>query len=200
MDLFTNYPTPNLLPYDGEVIYHGKVFSRLEADHFFETLMTTIEWKNDEAYIMGKHFITKRKVAWYGNEAYPYTYSKATKFALPWTNELIHLKDKIEILSGSTYNSCLLNLYHSGEEGMAYHSDDEKALAENAAIASLSFGAERNFLFKHKRNGDRVSLALEHGSLLIMQGATQKNWVHRLPTSKKIFKERINLTFRTILS
>jgi len=199
MNLFTNYPTANLLPFDGEVIYYGRIFSKLEADHFLKVLLTTIDWKNDEAFIMGKHFITKRKVAWYGNEAYPYTYSKATKFALPWTNELIQLKNKIELLSKSTYNSCLLNLYHSGEEGMAYHSDDEKALAENAAIASISFGAERNFLFKHKKSGERISIQLEHGSLLIMQGATQKYWMHRLPTTKKAFNERINLTFRTIL-
>lgn len=200
MDLFTTYPTSNLLPFDGEVIYHGRIFSKIEADQYFETLMTTIDWRNDEAYIMGKHFITKRKVAWYGNEPYPYTYSKATKFALPWTEELIQLKNKIELLSGSTYNSCLLNLYHNGEEGMAYHSDDEKALAENAAIASVSFGAERNFLFKHKKEGDRISLILEHGSLLIMQGSTQKNWLHRLPPTKKVISERINLTFRTILN
>lgn len=198
MDLFTTYPTPNLLPFDGEVFYYGKIFSKIEADYYFEALMTTIDWKNDEAFIMGKHFITKRKVAWYGNESYPYTYSKATKFALAWTNELALLKSKIELISESTYNSCLLNLYHNGEEGMAYHSDDEKALRENAAIASVTFGAPRNFLFKHKKNGDRISLVLEHGSLLLMKGTTQKNWMHRLPPTKKVFDPRINLTFRTI--
>ena len=200
MDLFTNYPTSNLLPFDGEVIYHGNVFSKGEADEYFDVLLNTIEWKNDEAFILGKHIVTKRKVAWYGSEAYPYTYSRSTKFALPWTNELIQLKKLVEEISGSTYNSCLLNLYHNGAEGMAYHSDDEKALLEDAAIASLSFGAERNFLFKHKKQGERLSLILEHGSLLVMQGTTQKNWVHRLPTSKKILQERINLTFRTIVA
>jgi alkylated DNA repair dioxygenase AlkB len=200
MDLFTNFPTANLLPFDGEVIYHGKILSKYEADKYFEVLMNTIEWKNDEAIILGKHIVTKRKVAWYGSEAYPYTYSRSTKFALPWTNELIQLKMLVEELSGSTYNSCLLNLYHNGAEGMAYHSDDEKALLENAPIASLSFGAERNFLFKHKKQGERLSLILEHGSLLVMQGTTQKNWVHRLPTSKKKFSGRINLTFRTIVN
>jgi alkylated DNA repair dioxygenase AlkB len=200
MNLFTNYPTANLLPFDGEVIYHGKVFSKGEADEYFDVLMNNIEWKNDEAFILGKHIITKRKVAWYGSEAYPYTYSRSTKFALPWTNELIQLKKLVEEISGSTYNSCLLNLYHNGAEGMAYHSDDEKALLEDAAIASLSFGAERNFLFKHKKQSGRLSLILEHGSLLVMQGTTQKNWVHRLPTSKKILQERINLTFRTIVA
>jgi alkylated DNA repair dioxygenase AlkB len=200
MDLFTNYPTSNLLPFDGEVIYHGKVFSKGEADEYFDVLLNTIEWKNDEAFILGKHIVTKRKVAWHGSEAYPYTYSRSTKFALPWTIELIQLKKLVEELSGSTYNSCLLNLYHNGAEGMAYHSDDEKALLENAPIASLSFGAERNFLFKHKKHGERLSLILEHGSLLVMQGTTQKNWAHRLPISKKILQERINLTFRTIVA
>jgi len=92
-----------------------------------------------------------------------------------------------------------LNLYHDGDEGMAWHSDDEKTLAKNAAIASFSFGAERKFSFKHKHTKETVSLVLENGSLLVMKGATQTNWLHRLPPTKKIQEPRVNLTFRTIV-
>jgi alkylated DNA repair dioxygenase AlkB len=128
-----------------------------------------------------------------------YTYSNATKQALTWTKELSDLKRLVEQITEARFNSCLLNLYHNGNEGMAWHSDDEESLGMNTTIASLSFGAERKFSFKHKQTKQMVSLVLEHGSLLIMKDATQTNWLHSLPKSKKIIRPRINLTFRTIV-
>src|SRR5690606_41971434 len=162
-------------------------------------LLSRIDWKNDEAVIFGKRIITKRKVAWYGDRPFKYTYSNTTKSALPWTKELLELKAMVEERVGEKFNSCLLNLYHSGDEGMAWHSDNEKDLKKNGAIGSLSFGAERKFAFKHKETKETVSLCLEHGSLLVMRDATQMHWLHRLPPSKLIVKPRINLTFRTIV-
>lgn len=201
MDLFNQEIdiNKNLLPYGGTVNYYGKLFSNREADQYYQLLMDTIEWKNDEAFILGKHIITKRKVAWYGDESYAYTYSNASKFALPWTKELLELKKIAEEKTGTNFNSCLLNLYHNGDEGMAYHSDDEKALAKDSAIASISFGAERRFLLKHKQTKETITTFLEHGSLLIMKGATQTNWLHRLPPTKKVNTPRVNLTFRTMV-
>jgi len=125
--------------------------------------------------------------------------TQVTKYALPWTKELLELKALIEKETQEKFNSCLLNLYHNGEEGMAWHSDGESDLKKGAAIGSLSFGAERKFVFKHKKSKEKVELYLEHGSLLIMKGTTQKYWLHRLPPSKKITSPRINLTFRTIV-
>ena len=200
MRLFANDASINLLPYDGIVHYYGKVLSHHDADNYFNTLMHTIDWKNDEAIMFGKHILTKRKAAWYGDAAYAYTYSKVTKQALPWTTELFYLKQLAQQLTDATYNSCLLNLYHNGDEAMAWHSDDEKTLAENAAIASISLGAERKFAFKHKRTDEIVSTLLEHGSLLVMKGDTQTNWLHRLSKSKVVKSARINLTFRTIVN
>lgn len=191
-------PNINLLPKDGTVNYYGTIFSTEEANHYYETLLNTINWKNDEAIIFGKKIITKRKVAWYGETEFEYTYSKITKKANLWTPELLELKKQIETKCGETFNSCLLNLYHSGEEGMAWHSDAEKDLKKNGAIASLSLGAERKFAFKHKETKETISLNLEHGSLLIMKGTTQSHWLHRLPPTKKVQSPRINLTFRTI--
>lgn len=170
-----------------------------EADHYLERLLQTIEWKNDEAVIFGKHFITKRKVAWYGDDAYSYTYSNTTKTALSWTRELIELKQLVEAKTGAVYNSCLLNLYHDGSEGMAWHSDDEKMLNRHGSIASLSFGAERKFAFKHKYDQQIVSLILEHGSLLEMKDETQSYWLHRLPPTTLVKRPRVNLTFRQML-
>jgi alkylated DNA repair dioxygenase AlkB len=199
MDLFTTSEIINLLPADGIVHYHGKIFKQQQAQHYLERLLTTIEWKNDEAIIFGRHIITKRKVAWYGDNNYAYTYSNTTRQALAWTKELLELKKITEDITGTTFNSCLLNLYHTGEEGMAWHSDDEKLLGKDSAIASLSFGAERKFLLKHKQTKQSISILLESGSLLVMKGATQTNWLHSLPKTTKVTKPRVNLTFRTML-
>lgn len=190
---------PNLLPGDGEVHYYGLVMSEKEAHHYFERLLHTIEWRNDEAMMFGKHIVTKRKVAWYGDANYTYTYSKVTKEALPWTQELLELKTLSEQITGARYNSCLLNLYHDGQEGMAWHSDDEKTLERHGAIASLSFGAARRFGFRHKRTKEIIGLTLAPGSLLVMKGETQTHWQHRLPPTKKVVEARINLTFRSIV-
>jgi alkylated DNA repair dioxygenase AlkB len=202
MDLFdnSNNSSQNILPKDGTVNYYGKIFSLPDANHYLHHLLNNIEWRNDEAFILGKLIITKRKVAWYGDTDFEYTYSNRTKRALPWTKELLALKLKIEAKTGETFNSCLLNLYHTGEEGMAWHSDGEKDLKKNGAIGSISFGAERKFSFKHKATKETVSLILEHGSLLIMTGTTQSHWLHRLPPTTKTLKPRVNLTFRTITS
>lgn len=201
MNLFSHKFTQetNLLPYDGTVNYYGSVFNKEEADYYLERLLSTIEWKNDEAVIFGKLITTKRKVAWYAEEPFEYTYSNITKRALPFTKELLALKAITEKHTGETYNSCLLNLYHNGNEGMAWHSDAEKDLKKNGAIGSLSFGATRKFAFKHKQTKETVSVILEHSSLLVMKDTTQTHWLHRLPPTKLAKTPRVNLTFRTIV-
>lgn len=193
-------PSQNLLPQEGEIYYYGKLLPPDEADRFYHVLMETIQWKNDEALLFGKHYITKRKVAWYGDRPFEYLYSNIQKIALPWTEELIQLKQQVETATQETFNSCLLNLYPTGGEGMAWHSDAEKDLKRNGAIASLSLGAERTFSFKHKETKEKVDLWLEHGSLLLMKGTTQTHWLHRLPPTRKVATPRINLTFRTIVT
>jgi alkylated DNA repair dioxygenase AlkB len=200
MSLFNEDRLGNLLPKDGMVNYYGKILSSREANQYLDLLMQNILWEHDEVVIFGKHIVTKRKAAWYGDSDYLYTYSNTTKQALAWTKELSDLKQIVEELAGAKFNSCLLNLYHNGNEGMGWHSDDEESLGKNNTIASLSFGAERKFSFKHKQTKQTVSLVLEHGSLLIMKDATQAYWLHSLPKSKSknIIQPRINLTFRTI--
>ncbi len=192
--------TKNRLTRDGVVNYYGKILTQEKTDFYLNSLLATIEWKNDEAVIFGKKIITNRKVAWYGEKPYEYTYSNTTKRALPWTEGLLALKALTEKETGESFNSCLLNLYHTGNEGMAWHSDGETDLKKDGAIASLSFGAERKFAFKHKQSNEKVELILEHGSLLVMKGTTQTHWLHRLPPAKKITTPRVNLTFRTIVA
>ncbi len=201
MDLFRQFieQPDNFLPKEGVARYYGILIPLELADNYLQRLLTTIDWKSDEAMIYGKHIVTKRKVAWYGDKRFSYTYSNNTKYALPWTPELMALKALVEKTTGETFNACLLNLYHDGSEGMAWHSDAEKDLKKNGAIASLSFGAERKFSFKHKATKEVVSQVLEHGSLLVMQGSTQTYWQHRLPPTKTVAELRVNLTFRSIM-
>lgn len=201
MDLFESIvgEPHNLLPKNGTVNYYGTSMSASDSNNCLESLLNNVEWKNDEIITFGKKITTKRKIAWYGDKPYTYTYSNTTKKALPWIDELIELKSMVEETSGEKFNSCLLNLYHNGSEGMTWHSDAEKDLIKNGAIASLSFGAERKFSFKHKQTKETVSLFLQHGSLLIMKGETQSHWLHSLPVTKKTNFPRINLTFRTIV-
>jgi alkylated DNA repair dioxygenase AlkB len=174
--------------------------SLTDSDYYFSQLLNNIDWRCDQAMIFGNIIETKRKVAWYAEECFSYTYSKITKTALPFSPELLGLKTLVEQHTGETYNSCLLNLYHSGEEGMAWHSDGEKDLKDLGAIASLSFGVERKFAFKHKKSKQVITLPLKAGSLLVMKGVTQQHWLHRLPPTKLVKEARINLTFRTIIN
>lgn len=201
LSLFQNLedPSQNLLPYDGEVYHWGVVFERELSDRYFEHLYRDIEWKNDEAIVFGKRIVTPRAVAWYGDKPYEYRYSGITKVAKSWTSGLLEIKNKTEQLTKETYNSCLLNLYHNGSEGMAWHSDGEKDLLRHGAIASVTFGTARKFSFKHKETKEKVDIMLEHGSLLVMKGITQDFWLHRLPPTTKVKDPRINLTFRTIV-
>ncbi|WP_332735075.1 alpha-ketoglutarate-dependent dioxygenase AlkB family protein [Flavihumibacter sp.] len=194
-EIFSTAAT-NLLPFDGMVLYFGSIMPGPEATTYMQQLLSTIDWRNDVNIIFGKKIITSRKVAWYGEKPFAYTYSHSTKEALPFTPELIALKDLTERITGEQFNSCLLNLYHHGGEGMGWHSDNEKSITPASAIASLSFGAERKFSFRHRLSKETRSVMLEHGSLLLMKGTTQTHWQHSLPKSTRVTEARINLTFR----
>ena len=191
-------PPYSVLPKDGETIYHGPLFAPEIADSHFVNLHQEIPWQHDETVMFGKRIITARQMAWYGDQNFDYRYSGNTHTARIWTPELLVIKDAVEAASGCRYNSCLLNLYADGDQGMGWHSDDEKELTPHASIASVSFGAERRFDFRHKESREKISVHLEHGSLLVMAGKTQTNWQHQIPKTKKVTTPRINLTFRLI--
>lgn len=204
VDLFSSLlpESINILPIDGCAEYHGVILNDEQSDYYLNCFLNDIEWECDKAIIFGKLIETKRKVAWYGEsdlgEAFNYTYSNTTKVSLPWTKDLLAIKTIIEQKTQENYNACLLNLYHDGNEGMAWHSDGEKDLKKNGAIASFSLGAQRKFCFKHKKTKEVVNIDLPPGSLLVMKDNTQQHWLHRLPPTKKIKDIRVNLTFRTI--
>jgi len=189
----------NILPYDGEAYYSKKLWTATQCDYLLKALMEMLHWRQDELIMFGKKILTNRKVAWYGDDAFQYTYSHTLKTALPWHKELLPIKESVEEVTQSSFNACLCNLYHHGNEGMSWHSDDDKEFGKQPTIASLSFGANRPFKFRHKNTKEIITLTLENGHLLMMKGNTQHFWVHALPKSSKIKDPRINLTFRKVI-
>lgn len=196
MRLFDDIAPIPIIESDGLAIYYPSVIDEQECKSYMEKLSKEIKWKQDEVEMFGKTIITDRKVAWYASEPFEYTYSKKTKTATIFTPLLLAIKEMVESATNETYNSCLLNLYHNGNEGMGWHTDNEKELVKHSSIASLSMGAERRFIFKHRESKKKVELLLQNGSLLDMKREIQDYWLHSLPKTKKINSPRINLTFR----
>ncbi len=200
--LFETFPAvspPNLLQRDGSAYYHPSILSALSAADLMDHLQQSLIWEPDQLVIFGKKITTRRKIAWVGDPTCSYTYSGVKKNPQHWTSELLNIKNQIEALSQAKFNSCLLNLYHDGDDGMGWHSDDEKELDASSPIASLSLGAKRKFAFRHKKDKTTTSLFLENGSVLIMYAPTQAFWHHALLKTKTISEARINLTFRKII-
>jgi alkylated DNA repair dioxygenase AlkB len=184
---------------DGDVVFYASFFPQVEADRLLQELLTTTTWRQESIKLYGKPIDVPRLTAWYGEEGTAYTYSGIVNEPQPWTPALLEIKRPVEVRAGVTFNSVLLNRYRSGKDSVAWHSDDEKEFGENPVIASASFGSTRTFQLKHKkRKGLKASVELTHGSLLIMRGATQHNWVHQIPKTAKDVPERVNLTFRAV--
>ena len=189
----------NVLPKDGQACYLDAFLDEGLCTALFNVLTRSLQWQADELIMFGQKITTRRKVAWVGDPGCSYTYSGMKKNPQPWTPELLLIRSRVEETAECTFNSCLLNLYHTGEEGMGWHSDDEKELDGTAPIVSLSLGGRRKFAFRHKQDKTGISLFLDNGSLLIMQAPTQQWWQHSLLKTRTAVAPRINLTFRKIL-
>ena len=181
--------------------YIENFFNLDESKLYMRNLTQSVLWRREKIKMWGKEIVTKRRIAWYADDGKSYTYSGSTFFPSQWNNVLLHLKERVENYSDIKFNSALLNEYPNGEVGMGWHSDDEKELGTDPIIASLSFGANRDFIFKHKtdKSIENVKLHLKSGSLLLMLGSTQHYWKHSLPKRLKVKEPRINLTFRNII-
>ena len=189
----------NLLPIDGSAQYYPEFISEEVSLSLIDQLKKSLRWDADQLIMFGKLVTTRRKVAWVGDPECTYTYSGVKRNPQAWTPELLSMKTRLEKLTQSEFNSCLLNFYHDGADGMGWHSDDEKELDAKSPIASLSLGSTRKFTFRHKINKSTISIFLEDGSALIMNAPTQQFWQHALLKTKTIHTPRINLTFRKII-
>ena len=200
--LFENNPVDhrsNLLPKDGQVYYHRLIFPESSSANLMNQLQESLAWEQDQLIMFGKAITMRRKIAWVGDLNCSYTYSGIRKKPQAWTSELLLIKAKLEGIAQTDFNSCLLNLYHDGSDGMGWHSDNEKELDKQSPIASLSLGATRKFAFRHKKEKTTISIFLENGSALMMHPPTQQFWHHALLKTKVAVAPRINLTFRKII-
>lgn len=201
MNLFAPTPSENLLPYDGIVNDFGEVIDR--PNELYAALLTNLPWQSDVVTLFGKTHVTNRKIVWMGDNNVGYHYSGHTRQGVIWSPIVLAVKQQIETLLkangiNAQFNACLLNFYPTGEDGLGYHADDEKELGHEPIIASVSLGAQRKFVFKHRITKDKVEISLTAGQLIVMRGQTQCHWLHTLPKTKKVAEGRINLTFRTM--
>lgn len=195
-------PEQILLVSDGDIMLYNNFFGHQASDKFLCALQREIRWRQDSIALYGKTFKLPRLSAWHGDPGCCYTYSGIVLQSISWTDTLFCIKKNIEQALSSRFNSVLLNLYRTGQDSINWHSDDEKELGQDPLIASLSLGGTRQFDIKHKFDTTRkkISIQLQHGSLLVMRGNTQHYWKHRITKTRKPVPQRINLTFRTIVS
>lgn len=181
-------------------MFFPEFFSAEESKNYFENLIRSIAWQQDEIRMFGKLLPIPRLQAWYGDEMKSYTYSGIKMTPNSWTKTLLAIKYRIESVCSETFSSVLLNRYRDGQDSMGWHADDEKELGQNPVIASVNFGATRTFQMRRKDDHkEKKVLELGNGSLLVMQGSTQHFWQHQIPKTAKEVGERVNLTFRRII-
>ena len=186
---------------DAEVLFYPAFFPAPEADRLLQELRETTAWRQKTIKLYRKSIDMPRLTAWYGDEGTRYVYSGIENVPLPWTPALLEVKRAVEAPSGVVFNSVLLNRYRTGKDSVSWHADDEPEFGERPVIASVSFGGTRSFQLRHKTRKDlKASIELTHGSLLIMRGGTQANWLHQVPKTAKPVEERLNLTFRAVVA
>ncbi|WP_289040953.1 alpha-ketoglutarate-dependent dioxygenase AlkB [uncultured Zobellia sp.] len=184
---------------DSDITYYPNFIERATADSYFQSLKEETPWQQDNITVFGKTYAQPRLTALYGNNGKPYSYSKLVMAPHMFTPQLLEIKNKVETCTGVVFTTCLLNLYRNGQDSNGWHADNEKELGKNPIIASVTLGQERFFHLKHRKDKNlKQKILLQHGSLLLMKGATQEHWLHQVPKTARVIDERINLTFRII--
>jgi len=197
MDLFTssNSLTSIAIP-DGELLWLEQLPLGQTNDEVLARLVAETPWRAESITLWGKQCLQPRLTAWHGEAAYRYSGLDLTP--LPWSPLLLTIKHAVELATGHRFNSVLLNYYRNERDSMGMHSDDEPELGPEPAIASLSLGASRRFVLRHKHTKQTLKLDLTSGSVLLMRGKTQHFWLHGINKSTRPIGPRLNLTFRNI--
>ena len=190
-----------------EIVAHNDLKVRIEKNFFNETdsdklltkLISDLPWESMIIKMFGRNMTIPRLQCWIGDEGCDYKYSGKKLNRRSWTKDLTMIREKIYEEFKIDFNSVLINYYRDGRDSMGWHSDDEKELGPNPTIASISFGSERDLVFRNKSSKETRSIAQAHGCLILIDGKTQKNWQHSIKKTQKVIGPRINLTFRNII-
>ncbi len=204
--MFNTFNSQNLLPHHGEMYMLGNIKTYMSEISDTLSYLKQLPWQDDVVKMFGKTIIPKRKIIWMADpfSGKPYSYSGTSKIPVPWDPVVMEIKmcsEKIyhDILGKKVlFNSCLLNLYPTGQESMGWHRDNEQDLVMNAPILSVSLGASRRMIFRFGKEGEKREITLQHGDILVMQGEIQKFWYHSIPKSATTSEARISLTFRCL--
>ncbi|WP_010522061.1 alpha-ketoglutarate-dependent dioxygenase AlkB family protein [Aquimarina agarivorans] len=200
MQLFQNpHQKIDLALPDADIIFYPNFISPERAQHYYNDLLNNTTWQQDNIKLFGKTYPQPRLTHLFANNNLPYSYSNITMYPTEFTSSLLALKNDVEVITSNKFTTCLANLYRNGQDSNGWHADNEKELGERPIIASISLGASRWFHLKHRTKKElKQKIELTHGSLLLMQGNTQKYWLHQIPKTKKPVGKRINLTFRIV--
>jgi len=182
----------------GLVTYDPCFLERPVADVLLHELLSEVPWKQEHLRVYGREIPFPRLTAWYGDPGAIYTYSGIANRPLAWTPVLALLRERLQRTLGTCFNSVLLNLYRTGCDGMGWHADDEPELGARPVVASVSLGAVRRFELRSRQTGEVRRIELEHGSLLVMRGESQRCWEHQVPKERTVRATRVNLTFRAV--
>jgi alkylated DNA repair dioxygenase AlkB len=190
-DLFDDIPKP-------DIAWHPDWIAADDASDLMGALIEEVIWQQDTMATPGGRKPLPRLTAWQGEPDAVYVYSGIRNVPQPWTPAVARLRVQAEEACGARFNSVLLNRYRTGLDSMGWHADKERELGPEPVIASVSLGAARAFEFRHASTHATHALSLTHGSLLVMRGRTQQEWIHRVPKEPDAKGERINLTFRWV--
>lgn len=184
------------LPYDGSAVLHTGIFDDVGI---VDSLLASEPWEEHHLTMFGRVVAEPRRSVWHADAGVTYTYSGRPRIPQPWNERLQPIRARCETLASSQFNGVLVNLYRDGNDSMGWHADDEPVLGPTPVIASVSLGSTRRFEFKHRDTSETVKIDLPHGSVLVMSGASQQRWIHRVPKQPRVTSPRINLTFRHLL-
>ncbi|WP_041523439.1 alpha-ketoglutarate-dependent dioxygenase AlkB family protein [Gilvimarinus agarilyticus] len=199
-DLFASKEPQTLIDEDGTAVLYPQWLSVARRASLFADLQSSLKWEQTHLQMYGKRVPIPRLNAWYGDPSSRYSYSGAYFTPRPWTPALQGLRDDLSTVVGTAFNSVLANLYRTGRDSVAWHSDNEPELGPEPTIASLSLGADRVFVFRHIKSRRQVRMTLQDGDLLVMAGQLQRYWQHQLPKVAGLGEARINLTYRRVLA
>jgi alkylated DNA repair dioxygenase AlkB len=199
MDLFSE---PRRLPLEGaDVTYYPLPDLGISPDELFRILRTDVVWEQHSVRIEDRVIPQPRLSSWYGDVVHTYSTLAHILKPHPFSPLMHRLLRRLEDITGAQFNSMLANLYRDGSDKIGWHSDNEPELGTDPTIASISLGAERRFDLRRRDDHSKVArIVLEHGSLLVMGGGTQRNWQHGIARRTDTIAERINLTFRLTTS
>ena len=184
---------------DLKIRIEDNFFNQIDSDELLTKLISKLPWESMVIKMFGRDMSIPRLQSWIGDEGCNYKYSGKKLNRQNWTKDLTMIREKIYKEFKIDFNSVLVNYYRDGKDSMGWHSDDEKELGHNPTIASISFGSERDLVFKNKISKETLSIAQVHGCLILIDGKTQKNWQHSIKKTRKVIGPRINLTFRNII-